>query len=105
MVLVDEVIEDRRLNLVVLGLLAFVLWEGYWIWGNCPAIFRNQSLAIAICVFIFHFGRYPAGRVLVHSTENPAVSAPVPLAASHTSLTLKLQILKRLLHEACQHAD
>jgi hypothetical protein len=31
-VLIDEVSENRRIDLVVLGLLVFVLWEGYWLW-------------------------------------------------------------------------
>ena len=30
MTLVDEAGEDRRLMLVFLGWLLFVLWEGYW---------------------------------------------------------------------------
>ena len=52
MVLVDEVIEDRRLNLVVVGLLAFVLWEGYWIWEIAQRYSETHRLQLPY-VFLF----------------------------------------------------
>jgi hypothetical protein len=51
-VLVDEVIEDRRLNLVVLGSLAFALWEGYWIWEVAQRYFETNRLELPY-VFLF----------------------------------------------------
>ncbi len=51
-VLVDEVIEDRRLNLVVLGSLAFVLWEGYWIWEIAQRYFETNRFELPY-VFLF----------------------------------------------------
>ena len=51
-VLVDEVIEDRRLNLVVVGLLAFVLWEGYWIWEIAQRYSETNRLQLPY-VFLF----------------------------------------------------
>ena len=51
-VLVDEVIEDRRLNLVVVGLLAFVLWEGYWIWEIAQRYSETHRLQLPY-VFLF----------------------------------------------------
>ena len=51
-ILVDEVIEDRRLNLVVLGWLAFVLWEGYWIWEIAQRYSETKSLQLPY-VFLF----------------------------------------------------
>ena len=51
-VLVDEVIEDRRLNLVVLGWLAFVLWEGYWIWEIAQRYSETKRLQLPY-VFLF----------------------------------------------------
>ena len=52
MVLVDEVIEDRRLNVVVLGWLAFVLWEGYWIWEIAQRYSETKRLQLPY-VFLF----------------------------------------------------
>ena len=52
MVLVDEVIEDRRLNLGVLGWLAFVLWEGYWIWEIAQRYPETKRLQLPY-VFLF----------------------------------------------------
>ena len=51
-VLVDEVIEDRRLNLLVVGLLAFVLWEGYWIWEIAQRYSETHRLQLPY-VFLF----------------------------------------------------
>jgi hypothetical protein len=51
-VLVDEVIEDRRLNLVVLAWLAFVLWEGYWIWEIAQRYSETNRLQLPY-VFLF----------------------------------------------------
>jgi hypothetical protein len=51
-VLVDEVIEDRRLTLVVVGLLAFVLWEGYWIWEIAQRYSETHRLQLPY-VFLF----------------------------------------------------
>jgi hypothetical protein len=51
-VLVDEVIEDRRLNLVVLGWLAFVLWEGYWFWEIAQRYSETNRLQLPY-VFLF----------------------------------------------------
>ena len=53
MVLVDEVIEDRRLNLVVLGWLAFVLWEGYWIWEIAQRYFETNRLELPYMFLFF----------------------------------------------------
>jgi hypothetical protein len=49
---VDEVIEDRRLNLVVLGWLAFVLWEGYWFWEIAQRYSETNRLQLPY-VFLF----------------------------------------------------
>jgi hypothetical protein len=51
-VLVDEVIEDRRLNLVIVGSFAFVLWEGYWIWEIAQRYFETNRLELPY-VFLF----------------------------------------------------
>ena len=51
-VLVDEVIEDRRLNLVILAWLAFVLWEGYWIWEIAQRYSETNRLQLPY-VFLF----------------------------------------------------
>jgi len=51
-VLVDEVSEDRRLNLVVLGWLAFVLWEGYWFWEIAQSYSEANRLQLPY-VFLF----------------------------------------------------
>jgi hypothetical protein len=51
-VLVDEVIEDRRLNLVVLGWLVFVLWEGYWFWEIAQRYSETNRLQLPY-VFLF----------------------------------------------------
>jgi hypothetical protein len=65
-VLIDDVSEDRRLTLVVLGWLLFVLWEGYWFWeiaqrfsettrrGELPYVFLFLVLiVIPLAVFLF----------------------------------------------------
>jgi hypothetical protein len=52
-VLVDEVIEDRRLNLVVLGWLAFVLWEGYWFWEIAQRYFETNRLELPYMFLFF----------------------------------------------------
>ena len=51
-VLADEVIEDRRLNLVVLGWLVFVLWEGYWFWEIAQRYSETNRLQLPY-VFLF----------------------------------------------------
>jgi hypothetical protein len=51
-VLVDEVIEDRRLNLVVVGWLVFVLWEGYWFWEIAQRYSETNRLQLPY-VFLF----------------------------------------------------
>jgi hypothetical protein len=51
-ILVDEVIEDRRLNLVVLGWLVFVLWEGYWFWEIAQRYSETNRLQLPY-VFLF----------------------------------------------------
>jgi hypothetical protein len=51
-VLIDEVSEDRRLNLVVLGVLLFVLWEGYWIWEIAQRYSETNRLQLPY-VFLF----------------------------------------------------
>ena len=51
-VVLDEVIEDRRLNLVVLGWLAFVLWEGYWFWEIAQRYSETNRLQLPY-VFLF----------------------------------------------------
>ena len=51
-VLVDEVSEDRRLNLVVLGWLLFVLWEGYWFWEIAQRYSETNRLQLPY-VFLF----------------------------------------------------
>jgi hypothetical protein len=102
-VLVDEVIEDRRLNLVVLGWLAFVLWEGYWFWEIAQRYFETNRLELPYMFLFFILVVTPWPCICSFDGESGGQRAG-PLAASHI-LTLKLQILKRLLHEACQHAD
>jgi hypothetical protein len=52
MVLVDEVNEVRQLNLVVLGWLAFVLWEGYWFWEIAQSYSEANRLQLPY-VFLF----------------------------------------------------
>ena len=91
-VLVDEVIEDRRLNLVVLGWLAFVLWEGYWFWEiaqrysetnrlQLPYVFLFFILFViplAVYLFIRRRIRRSARRPvdsLPHSSSNPETIA------------------------------
>ena len=63
-VLVDEVVEDRKLNLVVVGWLAFVLWEGYWIWEIAQRYFETKRLQLPYVFLFFILVVIPLGMYL-----------------------------------------
>jgi hypothetical protein len=80
-VLVDEVIEDRWwLNLVVLGWLAFVLWEGYWIWQIVQRFSKTNLLQLPYVFLFFILVVIPLA-VYFFSTKKAPVS-------NQTGLTL-----------------
>jgi hypothetical protein len=81
-VLVDEVIEDRRFNLVVLGWLAFVLWEGYWFWEIAQRYSETNRLQLPYVFLFFILVVIPLAvysfirRRIRRSARQPVVSLP-----------------------------